>query len=111
MLYTPRTIRAALCPNEAAHRILQVAAIGELADRVQADEFQPNLERVLFPDAPKAAARAPRGTPRQRPVTPPSRQGPAKRYEKLWMARSKRSELDMTLSRPKAVKPMILKCK
>lgn len=78
MLYTPKTIRAALCPNEAAHRILQVAAMCELADRVQAGDLRPNLERVLFPDAPKAAARPPRGTPRQRPVTPPSRQGDGK---------------------------------
>ena len=78
-LYTPKTIRAALCPNEAAHRILQVAAMCELADRIQAGNFQPNLDRVLFPDAPKAAGPSPRGDPQpprgQRRVTPPLRQG------------------------------------
>jgi len=62
-LYTPKTIRAALCPNEAAHRILQVAAMCELADHVQAGNFQPNLDRVLFPDAPRAAGPPPRRSP------------------------------------------------
>ncbi len=51
--YTPKTILSALCPNEAAHRILQVAALCELADRVHARNFKPNLDRVLYPDAPK----------------------------------------------------------
>ena len=62
MLYTPNTIHAALCPNEAAHRILQVAAMCELADRVQAGNFEPNLDKVLFPDA-------------SRVVRPPMRDG------------------------------------
>jgi len=81
-LYSPKTIRAALCPNEAAHRILQVAAMCELADRVQADNFEPNLDRVLFPDAPKAAGPPTRRSPLpQRGLqsdSPPSRQGDKK---------------------------------
>ncbi len=78
-LYTPKTIRAALCPNEAAHRILRVAAICELADRVQADNFEPNLDRVLFPDAPKAAGPTPRRSPQPQrgpqSISPPPIQG------------------------------------
>ncbi len=62
ILYDHKTIRSALCPNEAAHRILHVAAMCELADRVQESNFQSNLDSVLFPDAPKVAV-------------PPSREG------------------------------------
>lgn len=57
VLYTPKTILSALCPNEAAHRILHPAAICELADRVQAGNFEPNLDSVLYPDAPKMVRR------------------------------------------------------
>jgi len=78
VVYTPKTIHAALCPNEAAHRILQVAAMCELADRVQAGNFRPNLHRVLFADVPKPAGPPPRRSPRSprgaQPVPPPSRQ-------------------------------------
>ncbi len=81
-LYTPKTICAALCPNEAAHRILQVAAICELADRVQADNFEPNLDHVLFPNAPKAAGPPPLRSSRpqrgRQSARPPSRQGKKK---------------------------------
>ena len=57
ILYTRKTILSAICPNEAAHRILHPAAICELADRVHASNFKPNLDRVLYPDAPKVVRR------------------------------------------------------
>jgi hypothetical protein len=78
--YTPKTIQAALCPDRAVPKqLLSPAAMCELADRVQAGNFQPNLDRVLFPDAPKVAGPPPCRSPQpprgQRRVTPPSRQG------------------------------------
>jgi len=58
--YTPKTIGAALCPDGAVPKqLLSAVAICELADRVEAGNFEPNLSRVLFPDAPKTAGPPP----------------------------------------------------
>jgi len=58
--YTPTTIQAALCPDRAVPKqLLSPAAMCELADRVQAGNFEPNLDRVLFPDALKASGPPP----------------------------------------------------
>jgi len=52
--YNWQTILSAVCPDELADgQLLSQAAICELADRVQAGNFEPNLDSVLFPDAPK----------------------------------------------------------
>jgi len=73
--YTPKTISAALCPDRAAPKqLLSPAAMCELADRVQARNFEPNLDRVLFPDAPKASGPPP-GLKRR----PTNRKGPPPR--------------------------------
>ena len=62
--YTPRSIQGALCPDEPVPKqLLSPAAICELADRVQTDNFQPNLDRVLFPKAPRAVGPSPRRGP------------------------------------------------
>ncbi|MCP5111137.1 MAG: hypothetical protein GY953_09905, partial [bacterium] len=66
--YTPRSILPAVCPNDVAHRtLLQLAALCELADRVQAANFKPNLDSVLYPAAPRAVRRPPNqsSTPRR----------------------------------------------
>ncbi len=61
--YTPKTIGPALCPDRAVPKqLLSPAAMCELADRVQAGNFEANLNRVLFPDAPKTS-----GPPNRRP--------------------------------------------
>jgi hypothetical protein len=58
--YTPKTIGPALCPDGAVPKqLLSPAAICELADRVQAGNFEPNLDRALFPDAPKTSGPPP----------------------------------------------------
>jgi len=58
--YTPKTIGPALCPDGAVPKqLLSAAAICELADRVQAGNFESNLGRVLFPDAPKTSGPPP----------------------------------------------------
>ncbi|NOZ21729.1 MAG: hypothetical protein GXP25_11665 [Planctomycetes bacterium] len=67
--YTGQSIQKALQANDLDRsRMLSSAAVCEVADRVQAGNFQPDLETVLFPSAPKASAPAfdrPR-TPRRR---------------------------------------------
>lgn len=69
--YTPKTIRPALCPDGAVPKqLLSPAAICELADRVQASNFEPNLHRVLFHDTPKSPG-------------PPSRQPPSLRTDRF----------------------------
>ncbi len=78
--YTPKTIRAALCPDDAIPKqLLTPASVCELADRVQAGNFTVNLDEVLFPDAPRTS-RPPTGArPRpsanssQRPAVRPPR--------------------------------------
>lgn len=73
--YTAKTISAALCPDRAAPKqLLSPAAMCELADRVQAGNYEPNLDRVLFPDAPKASG--PPGLKRR----PTNREGPPPRH-------------------------------
>lgn len=73
--YTPMTIQAALCPDRAAPKqLLSPAAMCELADRVQADNFEPNLDRLLFADAPKAS-----GPPPSRRRRKPDREAPPPR--------------------------------
>jgi len=58
--YTPKTIGPALCPDGAVPKqLLSPAAICELADRVQAGNFEQNLDLVLFPDAPKTSGPPP----------------------------------------------------
>jgi len=58
--YTPKTIAPALCPDGGVPKqLLSSAAICELADRVQAGNFEPNLDRALFPDAPKTSGPLP----------------------------------------------------
>jgi len=82
---TPKTIRPTLCPDGVVPRqLLSPAAICELADRVQAGNFEPNLDRVLFPEAPKTtgpppgAGRRPfnRGGLPPRPIRRPGDAGP-----------------------------------
>ncbi|MCP4231523.1 MAG: hypothetical protein GY771_15440 [bacterium] len=54
--YTQKSIGAALCPDGAIPKqLLSSAAICELADRVQTGNFELNLDRVLYPDAPKTS--------------------------------------------------------
>lgn len=67
--YGPKTIRRALCPDESAPgQLLTAAGVSELADRVQAGNFRPNLDAVLFAAAPKPAS--PPGHPPRREATP-----------------------------------------
>jgi len=72
--YNPKSIGAALCPDGAIPKqLLSSAAICELADRVQASNFELNLDRVLFPDAPKTSGPptgAGRRTPNREELTP-----------------------------------------
>ncbi len=71
--YTSQTIGPALCPDRAVPRqLLSSAAMCELADRVQAGNFAANLDRVLFPEAPKTL-----GPPR-RSFSPPRTPRPAR---------------------------------
>jgi len=68
--YDAERIAGALEPDRAAPTgALLAAAACELADRVQAGNFEPNLGSVLFPDAPRALVGPPAGRrpPRRRP--------------------------------------------
>ena len=68
--YTPKTVGTALCPDGlVAKPLFSPAAMCELADRTQAGNREPNLSRVLFPDAPKVSG--PPGTGERRPFARP----------------------------------------
>ena len=55
LLYDAKTIGAAVCPDDVAPGpSLASVAVCDLADRVQARNFEPNLDRVLFPNSPRA---------------------------------------------------------
>jgi len=72
LAYHASTIAAALCPDGAVPRqLLSPAAMCELADRVQAGNFEANLGQILFPNTPKATRPTP-GAPRIRPPAVPA---------------------------------------
>jgi len=71
LTYHAPTIAAALCPDGAVPKqLLSPAAMCELADRVQAGNFESNLGQILFPNTPKAIRATP-GAPGARPPAVP----------------------------------------
>jgi len=64
--YDRRTIIKGLEPAGLPPQLFVAAAVCELADRRQAKDRTPNLDRVLFPDAPWAMLRPPPAAGRKR---------------------------------------------
>lgn len=76
--YSPANIRPALFPDGAAPKqLLSPAAMCELADRVQAQRFESNLNAVLYSGAPREFGPPP-GARRRQPGGP-GREGPPTR--------------------------------